>query len=71
MSVRTSDRSRLIVELPTHVQMAIRLRAVKTNTTTGQVVAHLAESSLLEDITEAKAVIAQRAKEAAPARRQK
>jgi hypothetical protein len=51
------QRSRMIVDLPADIQMAIRLRAVKTGKTTGEVVAEAICSLFAEDVAEALRVI--------------
>jgi hypothetical protein len=55
-----SERSRMIVDLPSDVQMAIRLRAVKSNSTIGEVVCEAVTQSLGKDIEEARAVLAEK-----------
>jgi hypothetical protein len=52
-------RSRMILELPTHVQMAIKLRAVKKGMTTGAVVCEAIQKVFESDIQEAKNALAE------------
>jgi hypothetical protein len=70
MAAGTNDRNRMIVDLPSDVQMAIRLRAVKTSTTTGDVVCQAVQKVFSTDVQEARAVLAQHQEEK-PSRRQK
>jgi hypothetical protein len=53
------DRARMIVDLPSEVQMAIRLRAVKSNMTTGAVVCLAVQQAFGNDVQEAKAALAE------------
>ena len=50
----------MIVDIPLEVQMAIRLRAVKNNCTTGEVVEAAVVYTYPEDIKEAAEVIQER-----------
>ncbi len=59
MSVETIDRNRMIVDLPSEVQMAIKLRAVKSSTTTGAVVCQAVMQAFAKDVEEARAALAQ------------
>lgn len=58
MPSANNERNRMIVDLPSEVQMAIRLRAVKNNATTGDVVAEAVQNTFASDMAEAKAVLA-------------
>jgi hypothetical protein len=55
-----SGPKRMILDLPLDVQMAIRLRAVKSRKTTGQVVSEAIQAVFAHDIEEAKSVIERR-----------
>lgn len=57
----SDERSRMIFDLPAEVQMAIKLRAVKNDTTTGGVVAEAIRRAFPEDVKQAEAVLAERA----------
>jgi hypothetical protein len=59
MAVEHSERNRMIVDLPSEVQMAIRLRAVKSNTTTGAVVCEAMQRTFGNDLEEARAALAE------------
>jgi len=59
MSAEVLDRSRMIFELPSDVQMAIRLRAVKEGVTTGDIVCQAITTAYKHDLDEAKTVLAQ------------
>ncbi len=50
------ERNRMIVDLPSEVQLAIRLRAVKSSTTTGAVVCEAVHRAFARDVEEAKAL---------------
>jgi uncharacterized Fe-S cluster-containing radical SAM superfamily enzyme len=50
-------RSRMIFDLPFDIQMAIKLRAVKDNCTTGEVVAKAVEKVIPIELEEAKEVL--------------
>jgi hypothetical protein len=67
----TYDRARMIFDLPSDVQMAIRLRAVKNAMTTGDVVSEAIQQAFGDDLTEARTVLADQRQEAKPTRRQK
>ena len=62
MKEEMNERSRMIVDLPTEVQMAIKLRAVKANMTTGAVVCVAVKQVFGGDIEEAKTAIAEQQK---------
>jgi len=49
----------MIVDLPSDVQMAIKLRAVKGNSTTGAVVCEAIQKTFSKDIQEARSVLAE------------
>ena len=53
------ERNRMIVDLPYEVQMAIRLRAVKSATTTGDVVCEAVQQVFAKDIEEARAALSE------------
>jgi hypothetical protein len=59
MATERTERNRMIVDLPSEVQMAIKLRAVKANTTTGAVVSEAVQNYFAKDVQEAKAVLAE------------
>jgi hypothetical protein len=59
MATERNDRNRMIVDLPADVQMAIKLRAVKSNTTTGAVVCEAVQNTFSKDIQEARSVLAE------------
>lgn len=63
MQSETPDRNRMIVDLPSDVQMAIRLRAVKSNMTTGAVVCQAVQHVFGSDVQEAKVALAQQQQE--------
>jgi hypothetical protein len=50
---KNRDRYRMIFDLPASVQMAIRLRAVKDNCTTGDVLERAIRHTFPQDIFEA------------------
>jgi hypothetical protein len=54
-----ANRNRMIVDLPSEVQMAIKLRAVKSSMTTGDVVSEAVQRAFSKDIEEARATIAE------------
>ena len=54
-----NERTRMIVDLPSDVQMAIKLRAVKGNSTTGAVVCEAIQKTFSKDIQEARSVLAE------------
>jgi hypothetical protein len=62
MSV-SNERGRMIVDVPNDVQMAIRLAAVKTGATTGDIVTQAVKQAFRDDLREAKRVLAKQAKE--------
>jgi hypothetical protein len=66
MSSNSNERNRMIVDLPSEVQMAIRLRAVKSNTTTGNVVCEAVQRAFASDVAEAKAALAEQQQSAKP-----
>jgi hypothetical protein len=59
MALEQYERNRMIVDLPSEVQLAIRLRAVKSNTTTGAVVCEAVQRAFAKDIEEAKVALAE------------
>lgn len=59
MATEKTERTRLIVDLPSDVQMAIKLRAVKSNKTTGAVVCEAVQMAFSKDIQEARSVLAE------------
>ena len=52
-----TERTRMIVDVPPEIQMAIKLRAVKNNITTGEVVREAIERAFPKDIEEARIAI--------------
>jgi hypothetical protein len=58
MPAENTERNRMIVDLPAEVQMAIKLRAVKGDMTTGAVVSEAVKQVFGRDIDEAKAALA-------------
>lgn len=48
-----ATRTRMIVDLPLDIQMAIRLRAVKNGVKTGDIVAEAIRTAFPEDVREA------------------
>jgi hypothetical protein len=50
----------MIVDVPSDIQMAIRLRAVKSQTTTGAVICEAVEQIFGRELQEAKAVLAEK-----------
>jgi hypothetical protein len=60
MSLEINARNRMILELPSEVQMAIRLRAVKSNATTGEVVCEAIQHRFGRDVEEARAALAEK-----------
>ena len=54
-----SDRNRMIIDLPSEVQMAIKIKAVKSNTTTGAVVSEAMHQTFASFIEEARAALAE------------
>ena len=59
MSSENRERNRMIVDIPSEVQLAIKLRAVKSNTTTGAVVCEAVNHAFAKDVEEAKAALAE------------
>lgn len=53
-------RKRMIVDLPPEVCMAIKLRAVKSRKTTGQVVAEAIKEAFPDEVSEARESLAER-----------
>lgn len=53
------ERIRMILELTVDVQMAIKLRAVKTGKTTGEVVTEAVQSMYSQDVKDAKCALAE------------
>lgn len=53
------DRTRMIFDVTPDVQMAIKLRAVKTGTTTGEAVAEAIRATFPADIEEARKALAE------------
>lgn len=51
---------RMIVELPREVQMAIRLRAVKSGMTTGEVVSEAIQRTFPEELKQSKQTLRER-----------
>ena len=62
MSAESADRTRMIVDLPSEVQMAIKLRAVKRSTTTGAIVCEAVQMAFGQDIEEARVALAEQQK---------
>lgn len=60
MSAAVLDRPRMIADIPTHVQMAIRLRAVKESVSTGDIIAKAVEHLYAQEIAEATAVLSEK-----------
>ena len=60
MALEQNERNRMILEIPSEVQMAIRLRAVKSNMTTGDVVREAVQHRFGKDIEEARAALAEK-----------
>jgi len=56
---KTTQRGRVIFELPLEVQMAIKLRAAKTNAAMGTVVSEAIQKVFVAEIREAKAALAE------------
>jgi hypothetical protein len=54
-----TERNRMILELPSEVQMAIKLRAVKCSTTTGAVVSEAVQTAFGKYVEEARAALAE------------
>lgn len=61
-----TERTRMIVDIPREVQMAIRLRAVKDGITTGAVVEDAIFRVFRQDIDEAKVAIAEAMQQKGP-----
>ena len=59
MATENPERNRMIVDLPSDVQMAIKLRAVKSNMTTGAVVCEAVQKAFGKDILEARSALAE------------
>ncbi len=66
MPADNQERNRMIVDLPSEVQMAIRLRAVKSATTTGAVVCEAVQLAFAKDVQEAKAALAEQQNSSKP-----
>ena len=63
MPARSSERSlRMMLELPSEAQMAIKIRAAKSNMSTGSVVCEAVQKAFGADIREAKVALAEIAK---------
>jgi hypothetical protein len=62
MQTDETERTRMIVDLPSEVQMAIKLRAVKRSTTTGAIVCEAVQLAFGQDIEEARAALAEQQK---------
>lgn len=60
MSADVLTRTRMILDLPMDVQMAIRLRAVKDSITTGDVVRQAIVAKYAKDYEEAQSELAQK-----------
>lgn len=71
MASENCERNRMIVDLPSEVQMAIKLRAVKSNTTTGAVVAEAVQHTFTKDLEEARASLAENRQSSRSTGRQK
>jgi hypothetical protein len=54
-----TERIRMMVDLSSDVQMAIKLRAVKSNMTTGAVVCEAVQTAFSKDIQEARSILAE------------
>jgi hypothetical protein len=59
-----TERSRMILDMPPEFQMAVKLRAVKRNTTTGVIVCEAVGQVFGRDVEEAKAALAEQLKPA-------
>jgi hypothetical protein len=68
MAADLYDRGRMIFELPSDVQMAIKIKAVKSNMTTGAVVTEVVKKSLGKYVEEARAAIAESRESEKPGR---
>lgn len=55
-----TDRNRMILDIPAEIQMAIRLRAVKSGITTGEVVEAAVIEMFPEDVAQARTELALR-----------
>ena len=55
------NRKRMIFDLPEHIQMAIRLRAIKDQCTTTEVVRTAIETIFPEDVEQAEKALEERA----------
>ena len=62
MAKESTERTRMMIDLPAEVQMAIKLRAVKRNVTTGAVVALAMTQAFGEDVEEALSILAEQKK---------
>jgi hypothetical protein len=71
MSTENNERNRMIVDLPSEVQLAIRLRAVKSSTTTGNVVCEAVQNTFAKDVEEARAALAEQQSQKPSTKRQK
>jgi len=60
----------MIVDIPSEVQMAIRLRAVKSGVTTGDVVTQAVQQAFCKDLEEARNVLADQKQSKPVAKRQ-
>lgn len=65
-----NKRTRMIVDLPAEAQMAIKLRAVKSNSTTGQVVYEMVQKVLGKDLQDAKISLASKTKKSRAPRKE-
>ena len=59
MSFVEGHKTRMIVDIPSEVQLAIKIGAVKTNSTTGEFVAKAVEGSFGRYVEEAKVTLAE------------
>lgn len=59
MPTPTAERNRMIVDIPLEVQMAIKIRALKNNVTTGEIVSEAVKKMFPKDLHEAKAALAE------------
>ena len=59
MAAKDQERNRMIVDLPPDVQLAIRIKAVKSNTTTGDVVCEAVQQTFSKYIEEAREALAE------------
>ena len=59
MPLDNRNRNRMIFDLPTETQLAIRLRALKSSTTPAQVICEAMQRTFAPDLEEAKLILAE------------